>query len=451
MQPDLGQYLQTGSSRFLNDYCFRDETKMSKSLFSSIVLAPLVLILNGVSALPANGQPPNIDRWAGGTALTQPQGFGQGAPLRLTWGFIADGVNIPNAGFGAGPSNLRARLNGIYGSQAAWQPLFASVFDRWSSISGLSYTFEANDDGAAFVNSVGVANVRADIRIGGKALDGNSGVLAYNYFPDVGDMVIDTNDNFYNTTSGGSLRLRNVVAHEHGHGVGMEHVLTDNDQLMNPFFNDAFDGPQHHDILVAQRGYGDFHEKGSGGLGNDVFSRATALGNVANGGSVSVGNSARTLTVAPGATDFVSIDDTSDTDFWSFTVGSAGMADISLEALGFTYTAAPQSGGISVLFNTEQRSDLSLSLFATNGTTLLASSNSTGLGGDEFINDFNLTSAGTYFVRVTGLNNADFMILDTQFYGLRVAFTAIPEAGSLAMLALGSAICMVRRRKRQAV
>ena len=36
------------------------------------------------------------------------------------------------------------------------------------------------------------------MRIGGVFIDGNSGVLAYNYFPDYGDMVLDTGDgNFY--------------------------------------------------------------------------------------------------------------------------------------------------------------------------------------------------------------------------------------------------------------
>lgn len=424
---------------------------MTRTIPAAIAIPIFSLILVISSSRLANCQgPPDISRWTGNTAFAPPQGYGQGSPLRLTWGFVNDGVNIPNAGFGAGPSNLRARLNTIYGSQAVWQPLFASVFDRWSSISGLSYTYEANDDGAAFRDSVGVANVRADIRIGGKALDGDSNVLAYNYFPNSGDMVIDTNDNFYNNTSGGSLRLRNVVAHEHGHGIGISHVSTSNDQLMNPFYNSAFDGPQHHDILVAQRGYGDFYEKGSGGLGNDVAARATALGNVASGGSVSIGNSARTLLVAPTATDFVSIDDQSDTDYWSFTVGSAGMVDLSLEALGFTYVAGPASGGTTVNFNTEQRSDLTLSLFSTDGTTQLALSNSTGLGGDEFINDFNLTAAGTYFVRITGVNNADSIALDTQFYGLTIAFNSVPEAGSLAVIALGSACCLMRRRRRPA-
>ena len=168
---------------------------------------------------------PDISRWSGNTALSQTQGFSQGDPLHLTWGIVNDGLNIPNGvGEGAAPSNLRTRLLTIYGSEAAYLSHFQSVFDRWSSISGLEYTQETNDDGASFVSSVGVAGTRADIRIGGKDIDGNSGILAYNYFPDSGDMVIDTNDTFYDNTSNNSRRLRNVVSHEHGHGVGMDHV-----------------------------------------------------------------------------------------------------------------------------------------------------------------------------------------------------------------------------------
>ena len=59
-----------------------------------------------------------------------------------------------------------------------------------------------------------------DMRMAGHPIDGNSGILAFNYFPNTGDMVIDTSDNFFATTTSNSLRLRNVLAHEHGHGLG---------------------------------------------------------------------------------------------------------------------------------------------------------------------------------------------------------------------------------------
>lgn len=420
-----------------------------RSVSCLAVLCWIGLVNVGVAQPPWN----DGDRWSGFTAITPAQGYGQGSPLTLTWGIVPDGTSINDSafsGFANANSNLKARLNTIYGNQGVWQPLFQSVFDRWSSISGLSYQFEANDDGQAYIvngnqTPLGVLGVRPDIRIGGKALDGNSGVLAYNFFPEFGDMVIDTNDTFFNTTSSGSLRLRNVVAHEHGHGLGMDHMNSNNSaQLMEPFFDSSFDGPQYHDILAAHRYYGDVNEKSFAGLGNDVSTRATALGNVGIG--ISIGNDARNLVVASTEVDFVSIDDTSDTDFYSFTVASQGNINIFLEALGVTYGATGDPGAGNTPFNTAQRSNLALTLFGTNGTTILQTINANGLGGNETIN-FNLGAAGTYFVRVTGTDNADASSLDTQFYGLTLDYIAVPEPGSLALSALGGLLAVFSRRR----
>jgi serralysin len=390
--------------------------------------------------------------------------------MRLTWGFAQDNTTfIPS--FNAGPganSNLIARLDQIYNSassntdltQRPWFSLFDSVFQRWASISGLDFFYESNDDGAAFSNlnnsaSRGLLGTRADIRIGGRPIDGNSGTLAFNFFPNVGEMVIDTNDTYYNTTTNNSLRLRNVVAHEIGHGIGMAHVFTSQtgiNALMNPTINLTFDGPQYHDIIVAQRAYGDALEKG---LGNDTAALSTSLGVIQDGGSVSIGNSARTFAVAPADTDFISIDDQSDIDFFSFTVNSAGSVSILLEALGFSYLTQPQGSngqptGSNVTFNTRERVDLNLSLFDTNGTSLLSFQNQTGLGGNEEINDFFLAQAGTYFIRVAGTNNPDSTTLDTQFYGLSVNFVAvIPEPNAFWLL-LATSLWLGGRRRRTA-
>ncbi len=407
-------------------------------------------------------QPPDIFRWSGSTAIAPTQGYNQGDPLRLTWGFAALGTAINDvqfSGFADAPNNLQTRLNQIYGNQATWQPLFQSSFDRWSAISGLSFQLESNDDGAAYIvntnqSPIGVVGTRADIRIGGKALNGDSGVLAYNYFPNVGDMVIDTNDNFFNNTASNSQALRFVLAHELGHALGIEH-LTSSDQnfLMEPFYQSSFDGPAYHDILMAQRGYGDALEKSNLGLGNDTVATATSLGTLVFNSNVSIGNDARNLTVSSTATDFISIDSNTDTDYFSFNIGSAGLVDVSLEALGFTYQAGPQ-GGMESDFNTRTRSDLRFSLFGTDGLTLLADVNSFGLGLAESLSGFNLGSAGTYYVRVQGTSNVDTTLIDTQFYGLNIGFiTAVPEPSSLILVGVlgstGALQLVARKRRRQ--
>lgn len=414
---------------------------MTKHIIFGLFLS-LYLSAHNLSKAQA---PPDIQRWVGSTALSQTQGFNQGDPLRLTWGFAALGTSIndsPFVGYADANNNLQTRLNTIYGSQAVWQPLFQSAFDRWSSISGLSYQFESNDDGAQWINpgvtvNPGILGTRADLRIGGKPLDGNAGVLAYNYFPNFAEMVIDTNDNFYLNLSNNSIILRNIVAHEHGHGLGMSHLESDNSNaLMEPFLNTTFDGPQFHDILAAQRGYGDVNEKG---LGNDTALLATNLGTILDGGSISIGNDARNLNVGFNEVDFFSIDDDTDTDFFRFTINEAGSVTINLEALGLSYNASPQDGA-QTLFNPSMRSDLSLALFGTDGTTLLSLMNANGLGASELISNFFLGSAGNYFIRVNGLENADASAFDAQFFGLTIGFvTAVPEPGSMT-LGLG-ALC----------
>jgi hypothetical protein len=122
----------------------------------------------------------------------------QGTPITLTWSIVPDGTPI-GSGYGepAAPSNLRSYLNGIYGNINTWLPVFQQVFDRWSQLTGVTYVFEPNDDGSTLVSLAGQLGVRADIRIGGHFIDGNFNVLAYNYYPNNGDMIIDTGDSYF--------------------------------------------------------------------------------------------------------------------------------------------------------------------------------------------------------------------------------------------------------------
>lgn len=224
----------------------------------------------------------------------------------------------------------------------------------------------------------------------------------------------------------------------------MDHVNSSTDRfLMEPSIQTAFDGPQHHDILMAHRGYGDVNEKSNSQQGNDTSALATGLGLIADGSSVSVGQDGDNTTVADTDTDFFSIDDQTDTDFWSFEVASASLVDVNLDALGYVYNMG--SGN----FDTTARSDLALDLFDTDGTTLLGSADLTGLGGNEQLSGLQLDTAGTYFVQITGADNRDSIDVDTQFYGLTVAVAAIaiPEPGSLVLLSL-CGLVLARRRRR---
>ena len=383
-------------------------------------------------------------RWT--RTATDGGGLQQGDPTTITWSIAPDGTSIEGfAGEPDAPSNLISFLDGIYGSSGisniqdkAWFNDFNASLNRWSQLTGITYQYEPNDDGAAFSNittvATGVLGIRGDVRIGGHAIDGNFNTLAYNFFPNVGDMVIDTTDSFYNNAPSNSLGLRNMLMHEQGHGIGLKH-LNSNDAkfLMEPNLITDFDGPQFDDILGAQRLYGDARETKQGG--NETIADANDLGSLNINDSVSIGNDAVDLVVAPTETDFVSIDGLSDTDFYKINVSSNSVLDVALDILGESYNQGPQ-GGTQTLFNPSTQNNLGVEVLASDGTTSLGLSDSGGLGVSETISAISLTP-GNYFVRVFGSQDA------AQFYSLNVnlsaATTPVPFefSQSLSLIILG--------------
>ncbi len=321
---------------------------------------------------------------------------------------MPDGTLIPGSnGEPESASVLIANFNAIYGNQATWLALFQQSFDRWGQLTGNTYVFEPNDDGASFPFSTGAIGLRGDVRIAGHPIDGNFGVLGYNFFPDFGDMVLDVPDSFYANTGGNSLRLRNVLAHEHGHGLGFSHVCPINQtKLMEPFLTLNFDGPQHDDTLAGQRGYGDDKET------NDTLGVATDLGSLGNG-SVAVNG--------------VSADDNGDIDRYKFTVAAGKQASVTVTPVGFSYFEGPQNMGGScsagTSFNSLTLNDVGFQLIGTDGTTVLATANAQPAGAAETLSNFVLGAAGTYSVRVfAGVNN------QVQLYNLSVTIADAPNA-----------------------
>lgn len=341
------------------------------------------------------------DRWS--RTATDGPGLGQGDPTTLTWGIVPDGTFINGfSGEPASASNLVAFLDGLYGAGPGgsnlalrpWFPLIESVFTRWSQVVGITYVYEPNDDGSSLAGLSGSLGTRADVRIGGHPVDGNSGILAYNFFPNNGDMVIDTGDSFFNTLTSNSRRLRNVMSHEHGHGIGLGHVCpTIGTKLMEPFVTTVFDGPQPDDILAGNRGYGDPREKP---VENDTVADATALGAGTIGNTIFVSNP--------------SIDDDADVDYFTFEAPPGAALTLRLVPGGGLYTSGPEVGsacGTVTTFNAAAQSDLALEFLAANGVTVLGAANAVPAGFTETLGVPTLPNGpGTYYVRVTGAASA---------------------------------------------
>ena len=345
-----------------------------------------------------------------------------GRPASLTWSIVPDGTlafDIENSQFEG--SDLIAMLDAEFGagpggSNLMLRPWFTHInaaFERWDALSGLSFEYEDDDDGSTHGGTLapGQNNVRGDIRLAGVGLDGSSGTLAYSAFPvDGGDQALDTDDaSFFGNPSSTFRQLRNTIMHELGHGLGLDHVVTDADFLMEASINTLFDGPQHDDLRGIHWFYGDALEKTNNGQGNENHTLATNLGTLFTGSSLAIGTSGNGTEIGPDEIDFVSIANPQDDDYFSFTVSEAVRLDVTLTPRGGQYT---QSG---TPFDTTTTSDLALTLFDTNGTSVLSTASSQPAGVVESIDSFVLPAGGQYFVRVDG---ADPVV---QFYELLVA------------------------------
>jgi hypothetical protein len=353
----------------------------------------------------------------------------QGRPATLTWSIVPDGTSIPNEG----PSNLISYFDGLFGvtpggndlTSRPWYALLDQSFQRWTELGGLTFDYESHDDGSSLGGGGGVLGVRGDIRLGGAFIDGNGSTLAYTFLPEDGDMVVDTGETtFFSNSTNNYRQLRNTLMHEVGHAFGLEHINSSTDHLlMEPFIDTSFDGPQLDDIRGLQGFYGDKYEKTNSGAGNNIAARATSLGAVAAGESKMVGASAvGGQLVSPTETDFVSIANSFDVDFYSFTVAGASTLDVSLRPLGGVFNQAVE-GGPESSFNANARNNLSLSIFAPDGTTLLGASSSAPAGQIESLSDINLAKAGQYFIRVTGAD------ANVQLYDLALSVAAAGVPG----------------------
>jgi hypothetical protein len=372
------------------------------------------------------------DGWSTTSGGSSP--FGEEAIL--TWSVVRDGTTLPQGvGEPSSPSNLIAFLDGIHHggpgpggtdlTQRAWFPLMKSAFDRWDAVSAIRFSYEPNDDGVHLGSAAGSNGVRGDHRIGGHSIDGTTSptTVAYNFFPNNSDMVIDTDEvGRLGNPDGNYVRFRNTLMHEIGHGLGLNHLASSsNNFLMEATLDATIDGPQFDDILGIHRLYGDRYEELGG---NDTAALATNLGSLLVGQSLTLGADANDAVVAPTDVDFVSINMSADVDFFKFTASTAGVLNIGLTPLGPTYQEGPQSG-VQTAFNAAAQNNLSLFLYDSTGVNLLASSTTGGLGMAESIHGFTVAAADDFLIRVAGSQDA------AQFYQLDIALVPEPTAALL--------------------
>lgn len=333
------------------------------------------------------------------TATNGPTGSA-GMPVILTYSFPPD----TNTGDPTTSNVIHATFDAAFGSTAAWKNLFRDIFDDWSALTGVTYV-EVGDDGASWPGSVGQLGVRGDIRIICTAIDGPSGTLAFNYYPDSGDMDLDKDENW--AAAANDYRfMRNIIMHEHGHGLGLQHVLPrDGTKLMEAYLNTGFTGPRDDDIRGAAAYYGDRFEP------NESAGTAAHLGSF-----------------TPGAVySNLSLHSASDADWFLMSTTPGTVVAFEATPVGATYLVGPDPGSTSQV-NTLTKLPLRISVYAQDATTVLAAGN--GVAGDTAASTLITLPGGTnaIYVRVTANGGSS----DVQRYSLRMTQSG-PSARRLSL------------------
>ena len=362
-----------------------------------------------------------------GNGLTGPSGLAN--PASLTYSFPPDGtqwgltLGLPND---PGPNTLAAGLATVPSLALTdlGREYIRQALAGWRRVSGLTYS-EVADDGAVMSTSTLHTAARGDVRIGGLPMTTASGVLAYNAFPGPngiggGDMVINTS--FFATSfanSNNSFRLfRNVVAHEHGHGLSNIHTTPcSQTKLMEPFISVAFDMQQVDDKRAAARNYGDRFAT------NTSFAAAHAFGSLTT-------PTLHSIIVRDLSTNrLFSASNPTGNDWFTFTLDSAQTMTITVTPTGGTYQNGQQTTQCNPTnppsINASQAGDLTVELYDSTGTSLLASAAAGGPGVTEILSAGSL-AAGTYAVRVLdiGPNVAANQLV--QLYDLEIDASGAP-------------------------
>lgn len=153
---------------------------------------------------------------------------------------------------------------------SVWRSEIAAAFDAWSAAADVTFV-EVADVGEAFDG----LQLSGDIRIGGHSIDGPGSSLATGYLPPAnglsaaGDLHFDTGDCWEAAFDGAGdacFSIFQVAAHEIGHILGLADTFVPA-SLMNPFYTEAFAGPQDDDRAGAVFIYGPAASAPDGGGG----------------------------------------------------------------------------------------------------------------------------------------------------------------------------------------
>jgi hypothetical protein len=230
-------------------------------------------------------------------------------------------------------------------------------------------------------------------------------------------MVLDSAEN-WGGIANNFRYLRNTIAHEHGHGLGLAHVCPrNNTKLMEPYLSTSFDGPQQDEVRAAQWSYGDAYEP------NGTTVTATGLGALAPGSTLSP---SAVPAPAVGGASITSIGIDGDLDHYQFTATAPLLATVTVAPVGSSYADYVQDDPCStsaVNTNAMNQADLAIDLLNAGGGTL-ATASIAGFGAAETLAGHLLSPGVNYYVKVRETNSP----AETQLYTLTISGAPAPFA-----------------------
>ncbi|MEO8165724.1 MAG: matrixin family metalloprotease [Betaproteobacteria bacterium] len=226
--------------------------------YSVAILAALLLSASALKSVDAAIYAP--DAFISGDFALGPTSPGKWGPptmgtgATVTWSLMGSGFALAGepGGHGGMPSLALSSFMPL-----GFKTAIESAFAAWSAVADITFVEVADP----VVDWLAAGASASDIRITGAKFDGAGSTLAHGYYPPAnggpaaGDIHFDYDETWVLGFPGSGFDIFQVAAHEIGHAIGLDHTGV-SASLMNPFYTEAFSGPQADDIAGAVHIYG---------------------------------------------------------------------------------------------------------------------------------------------------------------------------------------------------